>query len=566
MLTSLYRRLPLWLRQYRRGMFSGDLLAASMALMLTVPQALAYAALAGLPPHLGLYASLLPLALYALFGGHPALAVGPVAVLGVVTASALAPLAVPGSAEYIAAAAALALLSGGLLVVFGLLRLGVLAQLLSHPVTSGFISGAAVLIILSQLPALLGLVPSARSGALQLIDFLPQLGSATPLVATLGLGSLLILLLSRRGLPLLLQRLGLRPHHALLVSRLVPMLLILLAIALVHLRQWQGLLPGVGALPPGLPTLAWPGVDLPLLRSLLLPALVVALIGFVENISISQRLRGEHRVDADRELRALGLANLGSAFSGAMPVAASFSRSAVNAESGARTPLANLLAVLALGCVLLWFTDIFRALPLTVLSAIIISAAIGLLDLRTFRHAWRYDRADAMAWLGTFGGVLLFGIEAGIALGIGLSLTTLIWQASRPHIAVVGRVPGTEHFRNVLRYDVKTHENLLFLRIDEVLFFANVRAVEQRIAQALGTQPTARHLVLLLSSVSRIDATALEMLHTLNDDLAARGIQLHLAEVRGMVLDQLKRSDLLEQLSGPPFLSAFEAEVQLGGK
>lgn len=172
-----------------------------------------------------------------------------------------------------------------------------------------------------------------------------------------------------------------------------------------------------------------------------------------------------------------------------------------------------------------------------------------------------------MPWRGgTFGGVLLFGIEAGIALGIGLSLATLIWQASRPHIAVVGRVPGTEHFRNVLRYEVKTHDNLLFLRIDEVLFFGNVRAVEQRIGQALRSQPTAEHLVLLLSSVSRIDATALEMLHSLNNDLAGRGIKLHLAEVRGMVLDQLKRSDLLEQLSTAPFLSAFEAEVKLGGK
>lgn len=566
MVPSLYRRLPAWLRQYRRDIFAGDLLAASMALMLTVPQALAYAALAGLPPYLGLYASLLPLALYALFGGQPALAVGPVAVLGVVTASALAPLAMPGSMEYIVAAAVLALLSGGLLMLFGLLRLGVLAQLLSHPVASGFISGAGVLIILSQLPPLLGLATGTRSGALQLFDIAAQLGSATPLVAALGGGSLLVLLLSRRGLPRLLHALGLRPPHALLLSRLMPMLLVLLAVALVHVRQWHDLLPVVGALPSGLPTLAWPGVELPLLRSLLLPALVVALIGFVENISIAQRLRGDQNVDADRELLALGAANLGSAFSGAMPVAASFSRSAVNAESGARTPLANLFTVLALACVLLWFTDIFRALPLAVLSAIITAAAIGLIDLRTLRHAWRYDRADAMAWLGTFGGVLLFGIEAGIALGIGLSLATLIWQASRPHIAVVGRVPGTEHFRNVLRYEVKTHDNLLFLRIDEVLFFGNVRAVEQRIGQALRSQPTAEHLVLLLSSVSRIDATALEMLHSLNNDLAGRGIKLHLAEVRGMVLDQLKRSDLLEQLSTAPFLSAFEAEVKLGGK
>lgn len=566
MLSAFSRRLPDWLRHYRRDLFAGDLLAALMTVMLAVPQGLAYAALAGLPPHVGLYASLLPLVAYALLGSSPVLSVGPVALLGLMTASALAPLAAPGSPEYLAAAALLALLSGLMLLLFGLLRLGALSQLLSHPVISGFVSGAAILIIIGQLQALLGIRSDAGAGALMLLDIAGHLHQLAPLTASLGLGALLVLVLSRSLLPRLLHRLGMPANRAALLARLMPMLLVVASILLV---QSFGLSVAViGALPGGLPPLGLPAADWPLVRALLLPALMIGLIGFVESISIAQRLASyaPSRVNPDAELRALGAANIASAVSYGMPVAGSFARSIVNAEGGARTPLSGLLGALGLACVLLWFTALLRALPLAVLAAIIISAASALIDLRTLRRAWRYDRADAYALLGTLGGVLVFGIEAGIAIGIGLSLATLIWHASRPHIAVVGRVPGTEHFRNVQRYEVKTHDNVLCLRIDESLFFGNVRAVEARIMKELKRHPNVRHLVLIMSSVSRIDSTALDMLHQLNSDLRQRDIQLHLAEVKGFVLDQLQQADLLEQLSGEVYLTAFEAEVHLGGK
>ncbi|KAF0810835.1 sulfate transporter [Alcanivorax sp. S71-1-4] len=568
MLSAFSRHLPDWLRHYRRDLFAGDLLAALMTVMLAVPQGLAYAALAGLPPHVGLYASLLPLVAYALLGSSPTLSVGPVALLGLMTASALAPLATPGTPEYLTAAALLALLCGLMLLLFGLLRLGALSQLLSHPVISGFVSGAAILIIIGQLQALLGIRSDAGAGALMLLDIAGHLHELAPLTASLGLGALLILILSRTLLPRLLHRLGLPATRAALLARLMPMLLVVASVLLVQTLGWQARLPVIGTLPGGLPPLGLPAADWPLVRALLLPALMIGLISFVESISIAQRLASyaSSRVNPDAELRALGAANIASAVSSGMPVAGSFARSIVNAEGGARTPLSGLLGALGLACVLLWFTGLLRALPLAVLAAIIISAASALIDLRTLRHAWRYDRADAYALLGTLGGVLVFGIEAGIAIGISLSLATLIWHASRPHIAVVGRVPGTEHFRNVQRHDVKTHANVLCLRIDESLFFGNVRAVEARIMKELKRHPDARHLVLIMSSVSRIDSTALDMLHQLNNDLRQRDIQLHFAEVKGFVLDQLKQADLLEQLSGEVYLTAFEAEVNLGGK
>lgn len=563
----LARLTPDWAKQYRRQDLGGDLTAALVATLLLVPQGLAYAVLAGLPPHVGLYASLLPLVAYAMFGSSRVLSVGPVAVLALMTATTLAPLATPGSPEYVAAAALLALLSGIMLFVFGLLRLGVLAQLLSHPVISGFISGAAVLIIIGQLRPLLGIDAQGDTAIALLLALLRQADDLLPLTALLGIAALTLLLLSRLLLAKLLVRLGLPAVRAALISRLAPMLVVLLSILLVHLQGWHNTLAVVGALPAGLPPLILPRGDWPLIQALLLPALIIGLIGFVESVSIGQAMaaRYGHRLNPDAELRGLGAANLASAFNSGFPVTGSFARTVVNAEGGARTPVAGLFAAALMALVLLGFTGLFSALPLTVLAATIIVAAGGLIDLRTLRHAWRYDRTDAVALLGTFAGVVIFGVEAGISIGIGLSLATLIWRASRPHIAVVGRMPGTEHFRNVKRYETETHDSVLFLRIDENLFFGNVRAVEDRVLAEAGRHNGARHLVLIMSSVSQVDSTALDMLHDLNGSLRRREMQLHLAEVKGPVLDRLQRSTLLEQLSGKVFMSAFEAEVVLAG-
>ncbi|MBB5210663.1 SulP family inorganic anion transporter [Microbulbifer hydrolyticus] len=560
-----HRLIPKWLRNYRRQWLPSDITAALVSGMLLVPQGLAYALLAGLPPYVGLYASLVPLIAYAVFGSSSAMSVGPAAVLSLMTVSALSPIAVMGSPEYIGAAIVLTLLSGLFLFTMGLFKLGTLSNLLSHPVISGFVSGAAALIIVGQLPALLGIEADGKTASVKLVHVIEHLPDAHLPTMIFGVATALLLIFSRIWLPMLLFRLGTPKQFARLAARLMPMLLVLCSIALVHWLRLGDKLDIVGEIPSGLPEVVIPEWNGALVYRLLLPALIIALLTFVESLSIAQAVaarRGE-RLNADGELLGLGAANVTSALSGGLPVAGSFSRTAVNAEAGAASPLAGVLAALVMVPVLLFLTGMFSELPLTVLAAIIIVAAASLFDFRGFIHNWRYDRTDGIAMSCTFAGVLLFGVEAGIALGIGLSFATLIWRSSRPHIAVVGRVPGTEHFRNVLRHDVETHNDILFLRIDESLFFSNISAVEDRLLSELKRHPATRELVLILSSVSRIDGTALERLQQINKDLQSRSIRLHLSEVKGPVLDRLSRSKLLEKLTGRIFLSSYIAELAL---
>ena len=561
----LSKFIPQWLEGYQRHWLAGDAIAALVATMMLVPQALAYAALAGLPPHIGLYASLLPLLGYALFGSSPVLSVGPVAILALMTASALAPIAAPGSAEYIVGAILLAALSGIFLVIMGMLRLGALANLLSHPVIHGFVSGAAILIIVGQLSPLLGIGSDGHTALQLFISTVEHLPAIAPETATVGLGAILILVTAKLALAPLLRKLGLGEHMAKLLARLAPMLVVLLAIGLTEIFHWERQLAVVGPIPAGLPKMQLPPLDWNLIYRLSLPALIIALLGFVESLSIAHAIalrRGE-RLNADAELRGLGAANLLSALSGGFAVTGSFARTAINDEGGAMSPLSGVITAALMALVLLFVTGLFTALPLSVLAATIIVASASLVDVRGFLHNWRYDRTDAIAMAGTFFGVLLFGVEAGIGLGIGLSFATLIWRSSRPHIAVVGRVPGTEHFRNVLRHTVETQPGILFLRIDESLFFSNISAVEERLLSELKRHPDTRELVMILSSVSRIDGTALERLQQVNRDLRGRKIRLHLSEVKGPVLDRLGRSRLLEELSGRVFLSTYIAELAL---
>lgn len=558
--------IPQWLRRYRREWLAGDATAALVAAMMLVPQALAYAALAGLPPHIGLYAGLLPLVGYALFGSSSVLSVGPVAVLALMTASALTPLAAPGSGAYIAGAIVLALLSGIFLFAMGMLRLGTLSNLLSHPVIGGFVSGAAVLIIVGQIGPLLGIHNDGGTALQLLFSTLQKLPEVHPATALLGGGALVTLLASRLWLTYLLRKfLHIKKHKARLLTGMMPMLVVLATIALTDLLHWEDQLEVVGAIPPGLPALQLPQFDWAQTHHLILPALIIALLGFVESLSIAHAIalrRGE-RLNADAELRGLGAANLFSAFSGGFAVTGSFARTAINDEGGARSPMSGVIAALFMALVLLFFTEPFTYLPLCVLAATIIVAASSLIDIRGCLTNWRYDRADGLAMIGTFLGVMLYGVEAGIGIGICLSFATLIWRTSRPHIAVVGRVPGTEHFRNVLRHDVETQPEILFLRIDESLFFSNISAIEERLLSELKRHREVRDLVLILSSVSRIDGTALERLRQVNRDLRERDIHLHLSEVKGPVLDRLGRSKFLEELSGRVFLSSYIAKLAL---
>lgn len=568
--------LPTWLTTYKPKQLPGDLVAALVVTLLLVPQGLAYAALAGLPAQLGLYASLLPLVAYALFGSSMVMSVGPVAVISLMTAAALAPIAVPGSGEYIAGAILLSLLSGVMLFAFGLLRLGAMAQFLSHPVISGFISGAALLIIIGQLRPLIGITSGGENAVELLMGMVAELfnkgpgnnesGNIQPLTTAFGVGTIVLLWFARNGLARLLILTGVSADTASLLAKLMPIVTVLGSATLVMAMGWQQQLAVVGGLPGGLPRMVIPAIELSLVATLWLPALAIALIGFVESVSIAQSFasKSRQRIDTNAELRGLGAANIASAFSGAFPVTGGFSRTAVNTDAGAQTPLAGVFAAILIALVLVFATGLFQALPMAVLAATIIVSAIALVDIKSLLHNWHYDRAEGMAQAGTALGVLLAGVEVGIAIGIALSLATLVWRASRPHIAIVGRVPGTEHFRNVNRYDVETRSEILILRVDENLFFGNAESVEKFILRALEAQPQTQHLVLVMSSVSSIDATALGMLDMLNTRLIDLGIKLHLAEVKGPVLAQLENDDFPQRLGGEIFLSTYRAFEALG--
>ena len=554
---------PAWLRQYRAVLLAGDLTAGLIVTVMLIPQSLAYAMLAGLPPQVGLYASILPLVAYAALGSSMTLAVGPVAVASLMTASALQPLALAGSPEYAAMAVQLALISGVMLLAFGVLRLGFLAYFLSHPVISGFITGSAVLIAIGQLQYILG-VRIVGAGVMEKLTGLVTSWQHAnlPTVVT-GVATLVFLLLARRAMAPLLERWGVPASMAGLLAKLAPMVAVVVATAAVaigRLDQTAGIAV-VGAVPQGLPALALVLPDADTLGLLWLPALLIALVGFVESVSVAQSLalQRQQRIVPNRELLGLGAANIASAVSGGYPVTGGFARSVVNFAAGAHTPLAGVVSAALMALVIAAFTGLFFHLPHAVLAATIIVAVTSLVDLDTLRRAWRYDRADALSLVGTALGVVVLGVEAGILAGVALSLGALVWRSSRPHMAVVGRVPGTEHFRNVLRHKVETVPGLLALRVDESLFFANAVVVEDRIGEQLQLDPGLHHVLLICSAVNQIDATALEVLTELERSLAARGIVFLLAEVKGPVMDRLRTTDLGRRLEGRVFLSVHEA-------
>lgn len=559
------RLLPRWASPYPRQHLASDVLAGIIVTILVIPQSLAYALLAGLPPQAGLYVSILPVLAYALFGSSMVQAVGPVAITAIMTYSVLTPIAAPGSPTYIGLAAVLALGSGLLLVACGLLRLGFLANLLSRPVIAGFISGSAVLIVFSQLKHFFGVQPASSDAATVLRTLVD--GGHLEMASLIGLLAVLALAFARLWLAGLLGRIGLKQAAAAFVVRLFPLLVVLtgtLAVIVWDLDRNHGVAV-VGRIAEGLPGLAPFMPAAAEIRQLALPILLVALIGMVQNISMGQALaiRRRERLDANAELLGLGSANVVAAFSGGMPVGGGVSRTAVNVASGAQTPLASIVSAAAMLVVVAGAAPLFARLPLAVLAASIIVAAVSMIDLRTLRQAWQYDRADGLAAWGTAVGVFLLGLEAGIGLGILFSLATLLYRASTPHIAVLGRIPDSEHFRNVDRHAVETLPGVLFLRIDESLFFGNLYALESRLASELEKAGDTRHVVLIMNAVNRVDATAMEVLNDLNRDLGGRGIALHFAEVKGPVQDRLIGTPLWQCLSGQVFLSVNDAYENL---
>ena len=554
-----------WLPRYAKSDLPGDIIAGGIVAVMLVPQAMAYAMLAGLPPQVGLYASILPLVAYSALGSSRALAVGPVAIASLMTASALGAVVEAGTVNYVAAALILAALSGFILLAMGIARLGVLVNFLSHPVISGFTSAAALVIGVSQLEHLLGIdVPRGGHFTDSVAAIVARLVDTNLTAAGLGLGTIVVLLTMRGPLGRALARLGVSAAVVGPVTKTGPLAAVIVTTLVVWLFDLDGGagVAIVGHIPAGLPPLGMPAFDPDLWAALLPAALLISIVGFLESVSIAKALASKKRqkIDANQELVALGTSNLAAAVSGGYPVTGGFSRSVVNFTAGANTPLAALITAALIAVTVVALTPLFHYLPRATLAAVILVAITNLIDLKTLRDAWTYNKADAASLAATFLSVLIAGVEAGIVFGLAVSLALYLWRTSRPHIAVVGRVGATEHFRNIKRHTVQTTPGVLALRVDESLYFANASYLEDYLLRAIADDKSIDHVVLICSAVNFIDASALETLEEVVARLRDAGVTLHLAGVKGPVTDKLQRTAFLDHLRpGQMFLSTHEA-------
>ncbi|QIZ82537.1 sulfate permease [Thalassovita gelatinovora] len=564
----LERHLPIlqWSKTYDKDTLTSDLVAAVIVTIMLIPQSLAYALLAGLPAEMGLYASILPLVAYAIFGTSRALAVGPVAVVSLMTAAAVGNMALQGTAEYAAAAVTLAFISGVILLVLGIFRLGFLANFLSHPVIAGFITASGVLIATSQLKHIFGIDASGHN-LVELVKSLFENQHLTnPITLFIGLTTTGFLFWVRKGLKPLLLGFGLKPRLADILAKAGPVG----AVVLTTLATWIfGLADKgvkiVGDVPMGLPPLTMPSFDGEIWSSLFVSALLISIIGFVESVSVAQTLAAKkrQRITPDQELVGLGASNIAAAISGGYPVTGGFARSVVNFDAGAETPAAGAFTAVGILFAALLLTPLLFFLPKATLAATIIVAVLSLVDFSILSRTWKYSKVDFAAVAATIFLTLGFGVEIGVSTGVGLSVLLFLYKTSRPHVAEVGLVPGTQHFRNILRHDVQTNPNVLTLRVDESLYFANARFLEDYVYDRIACDEPIKHVVLQCSAVNEIDMSALESLEAINHRLTDVGIKLHLSEVKGPVMDRLKRSHFLEEMSGEVYLSQYDALVAL---
>ncbi|WP_128891071.1 SulP family inorganic anion transporter [Erythrobacter sp. HKB08] len=555
-----------WGRTYNSSVLSNDLMAAVIVTIMLIPQSLAYALLAGLPPVVGLYASILPLVAYAIFGTSRTLAVGPVAVISLMTASAAGAVAAQGTAEYLEAAITLAALSGIMLAILGFLRAGFLANLLSHPVISGFITASGILIATSQVKHILGVKAGGDNWPEMLGSLASAVGDTNAWTLAIGIPATIFLFWVRKGAKPALQAIGLPPRAAEMTAKAGPVVAVALTIlAVIALDLGTKGVNLVGEVPQGLPPFAFPSTDLTLIEKLWVPALLISIIGFVESVSVAQTLAAKRRqrIAPDQELIGLGASNIASAFSGGYPVTGGFARSVVNFDAGAETPAAGAYTAVGIALASLFLTPLLFNLPIATLAATIIVAVLSLVDLKTPGQLWRYSKADFAAHMATIGITLLAGVELGVIAGVGVGLLLYLWRASRPHAAIVGRVPETEHFRNVERHQVFTVPHVLSIRIDESLTYLNARWLEEYVLEEVADRPEVRHVILMCSAVNEIDASGLESLEAINHRLIDGNIGLHLSEVKGPVMDRLQRTQFVEELNGKVFLSQARAFAEL---
>jgi len=553
-----------WMTGYSSNIFSDDLLAAIVVTILLVPQSLAYALLAGLPPQVGIYVSIFPLISYALLGSSRYLNVGPTAVISLMTAASIA--ALPEDMRLISAAA-LALMVGLLLIGAGLLKAGAIMNFISRPVVSAYITGAALLIIISQLKHVLGVNADGTTAIDLARSLLTNINDMKFIAIVTGGIAIALFWIVRKILPFLLVKAGVKSRHAKLIGRMAPIVIIVGFVIISAVLAWSDRygLRVVGIIPAGLPPLSLPLMERGDFEILFVPAIVIAIVAFVDSTSTAQELasRTRGRIDANKELLGLGVSNLVAGVSGGYPINGSMSRSAVNFSAGGKTPMVGLLVAGFMALTAVFLTPILQSLPLSVLAALIIVACFNLLDFKALWKTWVYSRADGITALATFFSVLLLGVQWGVLAGVILAMALHIKSTLKPHMAIVGRFPGTEHYRDADKFVVETNEQVQTLRIDESLYYANARYLEDKVARIVADNPKMQDLILMCTAVNHIDASALSSLEAINKRLYTAGINLHFSDMQSRVRERLFRSDFLDKLTGEIFMSQHEAVLTL---
>ncbi|WP_119396420.1 SulP family inorganic anion transporter [Salinibius halmophilus] len=540
-----------WLPNYKKQDLTGDVVAGITVAMMLIPQAMSYAMLAGLPPYIGLYASVLPLIAYAFFGTSRQLAVGPVAMVALLVSSGVGAIAEVGSSQYIALAILLALMVGVIQLAMGVFRLGFLTNFLSHPVISGFTSAAALIIGFSQLKHIVGLpLPRTENIAETLWLTLTQIADINWLAFAIGVGGIVLLLVLRRINPLI-------PG---------PMIAVVASTAAVYFFGWQDQVSIVGNVPAGFPEFAMPSVHADDIVSLLPIAITISFVGFLESIAVAKKIAREkkYEIDANQELVGLGIANIVGSFFKAMPVTGGFSRTAVNKNAGANTGLAAIITAVLIGIALLFFTPLFYYIPNAILGSIIMVAVFGLIDLHEVKHLWKVKRDDLGLLIFTVAATLVLGVKTGIFAAVGASMVWFVIKTTRPHYAILGRLPGSDAYRNVKRHpEAQTTPGVLAMRFDAQFYYGNVSFLKETVKRAeteYGEQLKA--VVIDASAINQLDSSADTALHEMYEDYCARGINLYFANVKGPVFDVMQRSGLIEKIGKPHFFHTMNDAMQ----
>ena len=520
-----------WLRHYKRSDLKGDLSAGLVVAIMLVPQGMAYALLAGLPPVMGLYASTIPLLVYALFGSSRQLAVGPVAMISLLVLAGISDFAEPGSEQYLGFVFLLALIVGVTQFAMGLFRIGALINFLSHAVISGFTSAAAIIIILSQLNPLLGIKSSGGHSALHLfIDFVRKMGDANSITLIIGFASIALLVMVKKKSP----------------RFPAPILVVAASIGATLLFGLDRLgVSIVGHVPGGFPAFSMPSMDIESLEILFPTALTVLFVGFMESFSIAKWVaaREKYKIDSNKELIALGLANIAASFSSSYPVTGGLSRTAVNYEAGARTGLASIISVLIILVTLTFFTSFFYYLPNAALAGIVIVAVMGLIDVKAARHLFRVKRIDGWMMIVTFLATLLLGSQNGMVVGVVFSLLVFIWRSAHPHAAELGYLEKEGIFRNIRRFpEARTYPGVLILRVDASLYFANMSFLEDLLRKTIEEKKGLRWVIMDLSGVNDMDGVAIDALEEIMEMYRPRGIEFLFAAMKGPVRDLVAKA------------------------